>query len=311
MVSFIDLIDKICFQSKFIHDFSDILVLTQKTETKKKAFYRYIDTGYFMARWLLGPPPWENEQMYKIVNGYHKSAANKMRNLSKNQRQDKADELIAHLEAEEKMLTNDPLDQAMLASVRGHPNSQRNHEIHEEYIKSETVFSQFDMALVHIAFFGSVVVFPERFGAGKCTDESFECFLHMWRVIGYYLGVEDRFNPVRTTLSETRKLLLEIGDELILPSVINMNSTSIHMAKCVTKAYNIDYHLLVYTHCYSHGIELHQLWNKFSVKQKFLYYWRQFFIEWLYCCPPFRYFMNATILKVFEKMHAKRSSPLQ
>lgn len=296
----------------FSYVFSDILVLTQKTETKKKAFYRYIDTGYFMARWLLGPAPWEDDSMYKIVNGYHKSAANQMRKMSKNQRQDQADKIISQLEATDRMPTNDPLDQALLESVRTHPNAKRNHEIYEEYIKNEVVFSQFDMALVHIAFFASVVVFPERFGAGHCSDDSFECFLHMWKVIGYYLGVEDRFNVVRSNLSETRKLLLEIGDELVLPSVIHMNTTSIHMAKCVTKAYGIDYHLLVYQHCFSHGIELHQLWHKFSVKQKFLYYWRQFFIEWLYCFPPFRYIINASMLKIFEKMHSKRrNSPSQ
>ena len=126
----------------------------------------------------------------------------------------------------------------------------------------------------------------------------------MWRVIGYYLGVEDQFNAVRPTLSETLKLLLEIGDELILPSVIQMNTTSIHMAKYVTKAYGIDYHLLVQ----QHSFELHQLWHKFSVKQKFLYYWRQFFIEWFHCFPPFRYIINATILNRFEKMHSKRSN---
>ena len=166
------------------------------------------------------------------------------------------------------------------------------------------------MALVHIAFFASVVVFPERFGAGRCTDESFECFLHMWRVFGYYLGVQDQFNPVKSTLSETRKLLLEIGEELILPSVINMNATSIHMAKCVTNSYKIDYHLLVYTHCFSHGIDLKSLWDKFSFKQKFVYYWNRFFIEWIYCFPPFRYLINTSILKVFEKMHAKRHSPM-
>ena len=86
------------------------------------------------------------------------------------------------------------------------------------------------LSLVHIAFFASVVVFPERFGAGQCSDDSFECFIHMWRVIGYYLGVEDRFNAVRSTLSETRKLLLEIGDELILNTVGNPNEyhTFIH-----------------------------------------------------------------------------------
>ena len=261
-----------------------------------------------MARWLLGPAPWEDDSMYKIVNGYHKSAANKMRDLSKNERHSKADEVIAQLGNGDKMPTNDPLDHALLESLQNHPNSKLNHEIYEEYSKNEVVFSQFDMALVHIAFFASVVVFPERFGAGQCSDESFECFLHLWRVIGYYLGVEDQFNAVRSTLSETRKLLLEIGDEVILPSVIHMNATSIHMAKCVTSAYGIDYHLLVYQHCYSHGIELKPLWNKFSVRQKMLYYWRQFFLEWLYCFPPFRYILNMSIMKVFEKMHSKRRS---
>ena len=39
--------------------FSDILVLTQRSETRKKAYWRYIETGFYMAKWLLGPPPWQ------------------------------------------------------------------------------------------------------------------------------------------------------------------------------------------------------------------------------------------------------------
>ena len=80
----------------------------------------------------------------------------------------------------------------------------------------------------HRLFFYSVVVFPERFGAGQCSDDSFECFIHMWRVIGYYLGVEDRFNAVRSTLSETRKLhccLKSAMSLFYIPSVIQMNTT--------------------------------------------------------------------------------------
>ena len=65
-----------------------------------------------------------------------------------------------------------------------------------------------------------------RFGAGHCSDEAFDDFLHMWRVFGYYLGVEDPYNPVRPNVHETRKLLLDIGDELIIPSVLNLNYES-------------------------------------------------------------------------------------
>ena len=38
----------------FFEIFSQILVLTGKSETRKKAFWRYVDTGYYMNRWLLG-----------------------------------------------------------------------------------------------------------------------------------------------------------------------------------------------------------------------------------------------------------------
>ena len=61
------------------------------------------------------------------------------------------------------------------------------------------------------------------FGAGNCSVSSFDDFLHMWRVIGYYLGVEDRFNPVRSSLNETKALLWEIGNEMIIPAVLGNN----------------------------------------------------------------------------------------
>ena len=117
------------------------------------------------------------------------------------------------------------------------------------------------------------VLFFRRFGAGHCSESGFDDFLHVWRVIGYYLGVEDKFNPVKATYHETKgcvfflflekkksnfyvyfyfaELLWEIGNQIVIPSMLHLDTTAIHMAKCVTRAYNIDYHLSVYTHCYS------------------------------------------------------------
>ena len=141
--------------------------------------------------------------------------------------------------------------------------------------------------------------------------------------------------------------------------MLHLDTTAIHMAKCVTRAYNIDYHLSVYTHCYSkfkdtfekitdkfkkkkkkgqrnrhntnkgndffsslllviksvfeyffsdHGVELKNLWSKFTLKQKCIYYWRKIFIEWIYGVPLMRRLMNTLIFRMIDKMQSRFSS---
>ena len=78
------------------------------------------------------------------------------------------------------------------------------------------------------------------------SSAEFDDFLHMWRVFGYYLGVEDKYNPVRETVEETISLLLDIGHQLLIPSILNLDRTGIHMGKVATKGFGADYHLLIY-----------------------------------------------------------------
>ena len=59
------------------------MVLTQRSETKRKAYFRYIETGYYMTRWLLGPAPWEEDTAYKAVNEYHIRAALSFRDIGR------------------------------------------------------------------------------------------------------------------------------------------------------------------------------------------------------------------------------------
>ena len=107
-----------------------------------------------------------------------------------------------------------------------------------------------DMALVQAAFIGSVVVFPSHFGAGGATTLDLEGYLHLWRVVGYYLGVKDSCNLAKLPcLEESRKLFLEVGEELIVPSMLNYSPESLHMAK-VTCGKFFDFHLSLYCHCY-------------------------------------------------------------
>ena len=48
------------------------------------------------------------------------------------------------------------------------------------------------MALVQFAFFASFVFAPRTFGGRFCSDKQLMDFVHFWRVVGHYMGVEDR-----------------------------------------------------------------------------------------------------------------------
>lgn len=57
---------------------------------------------------------------------------------------------------------------------------------------SDRVFSQFDMSMVLLAFFGSYVLYPKSYGGRFNSERDLKAFAHTWRVFGYYCGIEVR-----------------------------------------------------------------------------------------------------------------------
>lgn len=52
--------------------------------------------------------------------------------------------------------------------------------------------TQLDMVLAQFGFIGYTIVSKEYLGI-KTTDEEMEGVVHLWRVIGSMLGIDDRF----------------------------------------------------------------------------------------------------------------------
>lgn len=71
--------------------------------------------------------------------------------------------------------------------------------------------SQMDMALTQFGFMGFAVSRSTDLGFYNVSEEEWKAFIHFWRVIGYLMGTEDRFNICRESVEETR----QICDELI------------------------------------------------------------------------------------------------
>ena len=65
------------------------------------------------------------------------------------------------------------LERMRVATLEADP---RAFDVYRRYLDSDVLFSQFDMALVQYAFFGSFIMHPEKFGSRLTID-----FRHMSR----------------------------------------------------------------------------------------------------------------------------------
>ena len=85
--------------------------------------------------------------------------------MTKEERKLNAIEKLSELNEEDNFsFLNERLDQVLLTgieAVKKDKFSLKSFPIFEQYMKCDVIFSQFDMAMVQVAFFASVVVFPQ------------------------------------------------------------------------------------------------------------------------------------------------------
>jgi hypothetical protein len=91
--------------------------------------------------------------------------------------------------------------------------------VNKRAIKSEEGFiSQKDMAITLFTFMGFHILMPDKFGIVG-TREQFEAFNHFWRVIGYMLGTDDKFNCCGETLDDTLGMLDAMREDILMPGL--------------------------------------------------------------------------------------------
>jgi hypothetical protein len=80
------------------------------------------------------------------------------------------------------------------------------------------IISQKDMALTQFTFMGFMLLNPKMFGIVG-SIEQFEAFNHLWRVLGYLLGIQERFNLCGPTLEETLSRLEAVREDIFKPQL--------------------------------------------------------------------------------------------
>ncbi|XP_037951493.1 uncharacterized protein LOC119682198 [Teleopsis dalmanni] len=91
--------------------------------------------------------------------------------------------------------------------------------------------TQKDLALTQFGFIGFITLGAPRI---QLYDEEFlECTSHMWRVLGYLLGIKDEYNICGENWSETKKRLNIVRQKVYVPALENTNEEFVQMTKAL------------------------------------------------------------------------------
>lgn len=90
--------------------------------------------------------------------------------------------------------------------------------------------SQKDMALTQFGFMGFAIAKREKIGLYNVQDNDLKSFIHLWRVIGHIIGIEEKFNICRDSLDETTAICKSLADNVFKPAVDNKDKEFITMA---------------------------------------------------------------------------------
>ncbi|XP_018563854.1 uncharacterized protein LOC108905468 [Anoplophora glabripennis] len=139
--------------------------------------------------------------------------------------------------------------------------------------------TQKDMAIGQFAFLGISLCRSKTLGIHKTSNQEWEAFIHVWRVIGYLIGIEDRFNLCDGTLEEVRERCNILMVQVFRPNIeqkdenfIKMSRYMVHGLWCINiliKFETVMYYLHILTQNEISNMKLQSTCYKLNSSQKF------------------------------------------
>ncbi|XP_052121709.1 uncharacterized protein LOC113208219 isoform X2 [Frankliniella occidentalis] len=216
----------------------DVLVFTGNSDTPDEAFIRYMDT-------LKGVGSWYSSDFFTPgTPGYEQ--LKRVRSLHSLVRKDMADRPQDEVRNKTRIagsfkgcpmsaaLRRDLGRQASTACPRRTAKQDADNDIGEDTgVPGAVWMSQYDMSVTQWAFVGPIIQFPERYGVGNASVEELDGFVHLWEVIGYTLGIDDRFNFCQGGLEPTVRRSREVLSTIVLPGLRAAPPPWEYMARCM------------------------------------------------------------------------------
>lgn len=141
--------------------------------------------------------------------------------------------------------------------------------------------SQFDMAVTQFGFIGFTMVAPEKLGIRRGGEEG---LVHFWRVIGYLMGMDDRFNICRPEgVEETRRVCSLLLEQVFAPNLKQPPAEFASMSRAmmdgiwaILPAYDTD---AVFAYVYREMVGLPYDLDKLSKASRSAYEWQVYLAD--------------------------------
>uniref|UniRef100_A0A182PCJ1 ER-bound oxygenase mpaB/mpaB'/Rubber oxygenase catalytic domain-containing protein n=1 Tax=Anopheles epiroticus TaxID=199890 RepID=A0A182PCJ1_9DIPT len=99
-------------------------------------------------------------------------------------------------------------------------------------VRPGMIISQRDMAITQFGFIGYIIISYRKLGI-QYDPKDMEAFVHLWRVIGHLMGIEDRFNACTDRFETTEQRMTVIANEILKPALLNHTAEFVKMGKAL------------------------------------------------------------------------------
>lgn len=190
--------------------------------------------------------------------------------------------------------------QKSITEVRAMHDKIRKELDHAFPSKSGLHISQNDLKIVQSGFIGPVVLYPEKLGI-RASKEELSAYVHFWRVIGWFLGIEDDFNCCES-LEIAQKFAKDVEQEIIVPNMRDLKPKYSKLRSDFVNGFQEIGVILTENSVLSYvspqmGLESPKLTSWSDLKAYLclvLHSWLQYF------CPFYRNFCNQRLLKMMK-----------
>ncbi|CAH1976286.1 unnamed protein product [Acanthoscelides obtectus] len=165
--------------------------------------------------------------------------------------------------------------------------------------------TQAEMALTQFGFCGFALVRSKKVGIHSGTEEDWAAFLHFWRVIGWMLGIEDRFNLWQGSAQKTRDVCNLLINRVYRPSVHQLDANFVKMTRHLLKGIGspvVQYEAMISYLMYllqdedEPAEEMRPFRLQITVYEKTKYYFTHFILRTMMSFDWFRATLNYVLL---------------
>ncbi|XP_043266852.1 uncharacterized protein [Venturia canescens] len=224
------------------------LVLTGKSSDPFTAFQRYLSTGVKVKNW------YSSDVWSKDTVGYRDLQT--VRKMHAVVRQRLFDSSLEDIDEASKIHDSwSPARATLLQDIRNSCPAPLSGQCPFAYTENDKFkrpkgMNQGEMSATQCGFVGLVILYPERFGIHRSTDDDLDAFCHLWRSLGYLLGIEDEFNFCSGSLEEVKERSRDFLEYWVKPNLREITPEWEHMLRCVTEG--IQYYFP--SASYEHGL---------------------------------------------------------